>query len=156
MALTGLEYIALAGLVVSAAGTGASIRQQRIAQQNARKAEIKQEQQNELAARRERLQAIRQGRRQRAQALNAAITAGAAGTGSSSEGGIAQVTGAQNAEVGFVNQSLGLVRDISGFNQNIAQAESRSQLFQLGASIGSGITDNAGTIYDGIELFKGP
>lgn len=109
------------GAVASVAGTVASISQQRKASR------LSQEQQR-VATRRSRRQAIRQSQLQRAQSVATAQAAGSLG-GSGAAGGI----GAISSQLG---EALGFSSQMSGLSQQIGAAQSRAQLFGDVASLG--------------------
>lgn len=141
----GLTILA-ASLAVSAVTTGLQVQQAREAQSEARKNEIRQRQQNELQARRERLQAIAAGRRRRAAAANAIQVSGAGEAGSSAVGGADAVLSQQGAEVGFVNSNTNLVNDIGRSNAAIRNAEFRQSLFQTAGDLSAQVGGSSGDI----------
>lgn len=112
----------IAGAVASVAGTVISVRQQR-------KAAKLQQQQQTLAARRDRVRAVRQAQIARAQA-----TASAAGSGSLASSGVAGGVGSISSKLGA---ELGFSTQMSALSRDITRAEGKARM-------GSGIAELGG------------
>lgn len=113
--------IAVAGLVLTAVGTFQSIQSQK-------KAAKKQDKLNALQAQRERRQAIREARIERAQVLNSGIQVGA-GESSAVSGGISSVASQLGSNLGFSNQTEKLGKAI---NRDLRRASNFQGLASFG------------------------
>lgn len=112
------------GAVASVVGTVASVSQ-------ARKAARLQQEQQAVATRRSRRQAIREAQIRRAQTVASAQASGALGS-SSVSGGL----GSLQSQLG---EQLGYSTHMSGLSRDIASAQSRAQTYGAVASIGGSL-----------------
>ena len=137
-----LGTIAIAGLVVAAAGTAFSVVQQQKAAGQQRKARRAQQRQQELQARRQRIRAVRQQQIAASQARAASAGLGGLET-SGFRGGQTALQSNLGAGLGFSTQMSGLSRNISMFQQKAADdmglarmGQAFSGLAMQGASLG--------------------
>lgn len=128
---------AVIGLVVSAAGTGASVRQSRKAADEAEKAGDIERRQADIENQRRIRQSIEQARIQRAQVLAAGLEQG----GQDSSGLLGGLGSAQSqlaSNVGFANQVAGANRSVNRRLSASQSAAARGQTFQqIGALPGA-------------------
>lgn len=136
----------VAGGVAAVGGTIASISAQRQAQRAAQKRADLEKQQQALATRRSRRQAIREAQIKRAQTIATAQSAGGL-EGSAIAGGTGSLSSQLGESLGFSSQMSGLSRAITDQSTAISSAQTRSglasgfagfgsQLFNFGASRG--------------------
>lgn len=121
--------LAIASLIVTAAGTGASIRQQRIAQNKQEQASALQGRQAEIANQRNIRRAIAASRADRANL----VASGAAQTGGFDSSGLAGGAAAADTQlasnIGFARQAAGANRRLNTLNQGAATAIGRANTF---------------------------
>lgn len=115
----GLETLALVG---SIAGAGAAVVGTVSANRNAKKQVAAQQQQQEVSARHERMQAIRQAQIQRAAAAMTSVGAGSSDS-SGASGGIGSIGSQLGTNMGYASQMTGLSRMISSFGQRAQTAQ---------------------------------
>lgn len=130
-----LGTIAIAGLVVAAAGTAFSVVQQQKAAGQQRKARRAQQRQQELQARRQRIRAVRQQQIAASQARAASAGLGGLET-SGFRGGQTALQSNLGAGLGFSTQMSGLSRNISMFQQKAADAMGLARMGQSFANLG--------------------
>lgn len=152
MSLGGAEYIALAGLIIGAAGTAYSVTEQqkqagalRDAQKDQQKLEMAMT--NEKAARERRGQ-IREARIQRAMVQNAAATTGQTGSSAAVSGGQA-ATQQAGINIGNINTATSDANLLGKAQQKVADASN------AGPSIGATLAGGVGSQLMSIGLQKG-
>ena len=136
------SFVAIAGLAIGAIGTFAQISASKQAASEQRKARAAQRRVQQEQTRRSRLQALRQAQLTRARAQSTGIGIGA-GESSGLAGGLSSVSANTGAALGSASQLSGLSNQISVFNQNAADAQSRAQTFGAVAGLGSTIASFA-------------
>ena len=158
MSLGGAEYIALAGLIIGAAGTAYSVNEQakqagelRDAQEEKNKLEMAQT--NEQAARERRGQ-IREARIQRAMVQNSAATSGQSGSSAAIVGG-QTATQQAGVNIGNINTATSRANLLGMAQQNVANAANAapSILGSLAGGIGSSLM-NIGLQQGAKSIFK--
>lgn len=123
----GIE-VAIAAAVVGAVATGASIYQGQKAAKENRKAMRIEQQRQDLAAARERRQAIRQARMAYAQTQQAGENQGVSAT-SAAAGGLANITGQLNSNLSFLDTMNSLADRQSQHFMNSASAQASAQMW---------------------------
>lgn len=136
------SFVAIAGLAIGAIGTFAQISASKQAASEQRKARAAQRRVQQEQTRRSRLQALRQAQLTRARAQSTGIGIGA-GESSGLAGGLSSVSANTGAALGSASQLSGLSNQISVFNQNAADAQSRAQTFGAVSGLGSTIASFA-------------
>jgi hypothetical protein len=145
--------LALAGLLTSVVGTGASIAQGQKAQGEQRKQAARVSAQNAAAEAASRRKALREERIRRAQLLSQAGALGIEGS-STEAAGVARSGGIASESISQTSGALAATNSLSAGNQALQGAQARQQLFGNVASIGTSVFDSSGGI-DKVEgLFK--
>lgn len=134
---------AAAGLVISAYGTSESIRQGKAAADAQKKMGELQQRQADIATYRERIQAVRQARTQRAAIEQQAQAQGVAGS-SSATGATSSIASQQAANLSFLDQTQALSRQTSIFAQKAATAQSEAATAKAIGNIGGSIFEAKG------------
>lgn len=150
----GVETIAIAGLVLAAAGTTATVvaqRQQAVAQ---KKSASEQKRAAALSASRQRRQQIRQARIARGQTLNVAGQTGAEGSGL--QGGLSSLGAQVGSNLGFSTQTEGIGRNIARFGRQAASAASFGAIASGVAGLGGALFSNTQTLSALIPAGGGP
>lgn len=132
----------IVGAVASVAGTVISVREQR------RAAKLQQQQQS-LAARRERVRAVRSAQIQRAQAIASAAGSGALAS-SGVAGGVSSISSKLGAELGFSRQMSSLSRGITSAESRARMGSGLAELGGLSMSFGNYLLKQEKTSSQGI------
>jgi len=145
MAVATTTAIAVAGLVIAAAGTAVTVQQQAKAGRLERKRADAQAKADALASRRARLRTIREQRIKRGQLQAQGAAAGTAG-GSGQFGGEASLGAQAASDLGFQTQTFNIGRKISAFNKKISRTQTVSAIGAGAAKVGGAVFSNAGVI----------
>lgn len=122
--------------IIGAIGAGAAVVGTAMSYTQGRKVQKSQEQQQEVASRRERMQAIRETQVRRAQAVMTSVGAGSQES-SAAEGGIGSLSSQLGTQMGYGSQMTGISRDISA-------ASGRQSMWGAVGSLGMTAFNGAG------------
>lgn len=140
-----LAATAIAGVGLSVYSTIKQSQAQKQIAEAQKRSEALQQSAMQLDNRRRRIEAIRQGQRARAQAVAAATNQGAA-YGSGLQGGLAQITGAQNTQLQGLSESLQLGQQNFANNATLTDARASANEAQSFGSLGGALINSLGPI----------
>lgn len=144
--------VAIAGLVVSIIGTGASMIQARETEQRQKKQNKRIKAMNAAKASTAKRKALREERVRRGQ-LIAQAEAGGFGGGSTALAGAGLSGTIASNRIGQISSALNTTNVLSAGSQSIADSQSRQQLFSSVSQIGSSVFQSAGGFESASKVF---